>query len=117
MAVETESPLEAADGLVQLYTPAMLAELIGVKAAVVRRWTKRGWLLPTREVRKLPYFDFQEIATARRLAELHAAGASAADIERHLAALARYVPHVHRPLAELSLVIEGNICSSGRETN
>jgi tetratricopeptide (TPR) repeat protein len=107
MAVETESPLEIADGLVQLYTPAMLAELIGVKAATVRRWTKRGWLVASREVRKLPYFDFQEIGTARRLAELHTAGASAADIERHLAALARYVPHVQRPLAELSLVIEG----------
>ena len=107
MIAESEPVLDAAGGLVQLYTPAMLAELVGVKAAVVRRWTKRGWLVPTREVRRLPYYDFQEVATARRLAEMHAAGASAADIERSLAALARYVPHVQRPLAELSLVIEG----------
>ena len=107
MAADLDTLAEPVGGLVQLYTPAMLAELVGVKATVVRRWTKRGWLLATREVRKLPYFDFSEVATARRLAELHAAGASAADIERHLSALARYVPHVHRPLAELSLVIEG----------
>lgn len=107
MAVETETLPEATSGLVQLYTPAMLAELVGVKAAVIRRWTKRGWLVPEREVRRLPYYDFQEVATARRLAELHAAGASAHEIGRHLAALARYVPHVERPLAELSLVIEG----------
>ena len=107
MAVESRTLDEEVGGLVQLYTPAMLAELVGVKATVVRRWTKRGWLLATREVRRLPYYDFSEVATARRLAEMHAAGASVADIERHLAALARYVPHVHRPLAELSLVIEG----------
>lgn len=98
---------DSSTGLLQLYTPAMLAELVGVKAAVVRRWTKRGWLIPAREVRRLPYFDFQEVATARRLAELHSAGASAAEINRHLAALARYVPHIERPLAELAVVIEG----------
>ncbi len=107
MALAAEPLSDAATGLVQLYTPAMLAELVSVKAAVVRRWTKRGWLIATREVRRLPYFDFQEVATARRLAELRAAGASAADIRRHLAALARYVPHIERPLAQLSLVIEG----------
>jgi tetratricopeptide (TPR) repeat protein len=107
MAVDTESRVEPATGLVQLYTPAMLAELVGVKTTAIRRWTQRGWLVPTREIRRLAYYDFQEVATARRLAELHAAGASAADIARHLAALARYVPHIERPLAELSLVIEG----------
>ncbi len=107
MAVEVESFVETAAGLVQLYTPAVLAELVGVKAAVIRRWTKRDWLIPARVVRRLPYYDFQEIATARRLAELQNAGASAAEIARHLSALARYVPHIERPLAELSLVIEG----------
>jgi tetratricopeptide (TPR) repeat protein len=63
--------------------------------------------VPAREIRRLPYFDFQEVATARRLAELQAAGASAAAIEKHLLALSRYVPHVARPLAQLSLVVEG----------
>jgi tetratricopeptide (TPR) repeat protein len=107
MVLDLDVAAEATDGLVQLYTPAMLAELVGVKAPLVRRWTKRGWLIPAREIRKLPYFDFAEVATARRLWELRTAGASTADIERHLAALARYVPHIQRPLAELSLVIEG----------
>jgi tetratricopeptide (TPR) repeat protein len=95
------------DGLVSLYTTAMLAELAGVKAPVIRRWTSRGWLRAKREVRRLLYFEFSEVATARRLAELHAAGVSAAEIERSLLALSRYVPHIQRPLAELSLVLEG----------
>jgi len=90
-----------------LYTPAMLAELLGVPLAVVRRWRRRGLIVPVREVRRLPYFDFREVATARRLAELLAAGVSPRAIERKLAELARFVPGVERPLAELPVVVEG----------
>lgn len=92
----------------RLYTPAMLAELLGVPVAIVRRWHRRGLIVPTRQVRKLPYFDFGEIATARRLAELLAAGVSPQAIERKLAALARYLPSVERPLAQLSVIVEGS---------
>jgi len=91
----------------RLYTPAMLAELLGVSVAVVRRWARRGLIVPVREVNRLPYFDFQEVATARRLAELVAAGASTAAIEKKLAELARLVPEVERPLAQLSVIVEG----------
>ncbi|HZZ27942.1 MAG TPA: MerR family transcriptional regulator [Pirellulales bacterium] len=92
----------------RLYTPAMLAELIGVPVAVVRRWHRRGLIQPVREVRRLPYFDFQEVATARRLAELLAGGVSPAAIERKLTELARYVPDVQRPLAQLSVIVRGS---------
>lgn len=91
----------------RLYTPAMLAELLGVPVAVVRRWRRRGLIHPVREVRRLPYFDFQEVATARRLAELLAAGASPKAIERKLDELSRYLPHVQRPLAQLSVIVQG----------
>ena len=92
----------------RLYTPAMLAELVGVSVAVVRRWHRRGLIQPVREVRRLPYFDFQEVATARRLAELLAAGVSPAAMERKLTELARYVPGVKRPLAQLSVIVHGS---------
>ncbi len=91
----------------QLYTPAMLARLLDVPVAVVRRWHRRGLIRPVREVRRLPYFDFQEVATARRLAELLAAGMSPAAIERKLEELARVVPGVQRPLAQLSVIVRG----------
>lgn len=91
----------------RLYTPAMLAELLKVPVAVIRRWHRRGLIVPVREVRRLPYFDFQEVSTARRLAELLASGMSPAAIERKLAALAEYLPGVQRPLAQLSVIIEG----------
>jgi tetratricopeptide (TPR) repeat protein len=91
----------------RLYTPAMLAELLEVSVATIRRWHRHGLIIPAREVHRLPYFDFQEVATARRLAQLLAAGASPAAIERKLAELSRYVPHVERPLAQLSTIVEG----------
>jgi tetratricopeptide (TPR) repeat protein len=91
----------------RLYTPAMLADLLRVPVAVIRRWHRRGLIVPVREVRRLPYFDFQEVATARRLAELLAAGASPRAMEKQLAAFARYLPDVARPLAQLSVIVRG----------
>jgi tetratricopeptide (TPR) repeat protein len=91
----------------RLYTPAMLADLLGVSVAVIRRWHRRGLIVPEREVNRLPYFNFQEVATARRLAQLVAAGASSRTIEKKLSDLARYVPDVERPLAQLAVIVEG----------
>lgn len=112
--VITETQLWQRLGLVEvqheihrLYTPAMLADLLGVSVAVIRRWHRRGLIVPVREVRRLPYFDFQEVATARRLAELLAAGVSPRAIERQLASLARYLPGVTRPMAQLSVIVQG----------
>ena len=95
------------DEFQRLYTPAMLAELLDVPVTVIRRWHRRGLIVPVREVRRLPYFDFPQVANARRLAELLAAGVSPKQIEQKLAALARYLPDVSRPLAQLSVIIEG----------
>ncbi|MBC8351929.1 MAG: MerR family transcriptional regulator [Planctomycetes bacterium] len=99
--------VEAEQHVRRLYTPAMLADLLGVTVSIVRRWHRRGLIVPAREVQRLPYFDFQEIATAQRLAQLLAAGASPAAIEAKLAALSRYVPDVDRPIAQLSVIVEG----------
>jgi tetratricopeptide (TPR) repeat protein len=91
----------------RLYTPAMLAQLLGVPLSVIRRWHRRGLIVPTREVHRLPYFDFQEVATARRLAELLSAGARPEEVESQLEQLARLVPDVERPLAQLSVIVQG----------
>jgi tetratricopeptide (TPR) repeat protein len=90
-----------------LYTPAMLADLLRVSVRVIRRWHRRGLIVPVRTLHKLPYFDFQEVATARRLAELVAAGASPQAIEHRLRELSAILPDVERPLAQLSVIVEG----------
>jgi len=114
LAVLTETQLwqrlgfvEGEESIHRLYTPAMLANLAGVPIAVVRRWQRRGLIVPAREVRRLAYFDFQEVATARRLSELLAAGISPHAIEKKLAAVSRLLPGVARPLAQLSVIVEG----------
>jgi tetratricopeptide (TPR) repeat protein len=99
--------MESEQNVRRLYTPAMLADLLGVSVATIRRWHRRGLIVPAREVRRLPYFDFQEVATARRLAQLLGAGVSPAAIEKKLAELSRFVPEVERPLAQLSVIVEG----------
>jgi tetratricopeptide (TPR) repeat protein len=99
--------VEPEQGPHRYYTPAMLADLLGVSVAVIRRWHRRGLIVPAREVRRLPYFDFQEVATAKRLAELLAAGMSPAAIEKKLESLSRVLPGVARPLAQLSVIVRG----------
>ena len=91
----------------RFYTPAMLAELVGVKASAIRRWHRQGFLVAARQVRRLAFFEFSELAVARKMAELLAAGCSLHVIESKLKRLALELPEVKRPLLELPLVVEG----------
>lgn len=89
------------------HTPAMLAHLLGVSVRVIRRWHRRGLITPVRTLHNLPYFDFQEVATARRLAQWIAAGASPQAIEQRLVELLEVLPDIQRPLDQLSILVEG----------
>ncbi len=91
----------------RLFTPAMLADLLGVPVAIVRRWYRRKLLASAQEVRRLPYFDAEELATAQRLAQLTRAGVSPADIEKKVADLARLLPGIPRPLLHPAVIIQG----------
>ncbi len=95
------------DSVCRLYTPAMLAELLAVPPSAIRRWHRTGALHAARVVQRLPYFDFQEVAVARRLAQLLHAGCSLRVIDRRLAELSRSAPRLERPLANPAVVIEG----------
>jgi tetratricopeptide (TPR) repeat protein len=89
------------------HTPAMLAHLLGVSVRVIRRWHRRGLITPVRTLHNLPYFDFQEVTTARRLAQWIAAGASPKAIEQRLVELLEVLPDIQRPLDQLSILVEG----------
>jgi len=114
VAIVSETELWQRLGLVepdlevgQLYTPAMLAQLLELPISTIRRWHRRGLISPTRQVHKLPYFDFQEVASARRLAKLIASGAAPQQIESRLSKLASLYPDLQRPLSQLSVIVEG----------
>lgn len=89
------------------HTPAMLAHLLGVSVRVIRRWHRRGLITPVRTLHNLPYFDFQEVATARRLAQWITSGASPKAIEQRLVELLEVLPDIQRPLDQLSILVEG----------
>lgn len=94
-------------GARRLYTPAMLADLLGVSIKTIRRWHRRGLIKPTRRVHNLPYFDFQEVASARKIAELVSSGASQSVIEAKLKQLIDQFPDSQRPLSQFSIIAEG----------
>ena len=98
--------------LSRLYTPRMLAQLLDVSVATIRRWHRRGLIVPAHQINKLPYFDFQEIASARRIARWIQSGQSPAEIERQLVKLAKSLSSENsasnqRPLSQLSIIVEG----------
>ena len=117
--------------LSRLYTPSMLAQLLNVPISTIRRWHRRGLIHPIRQVQKLPYFDFQQIASARMIARLVSSGMSPDSIERQLAELADLTinqsdrlsggescsasrsgggaqrPATVPPLSQLSIIVEG----------
>ena len=91
----------------QLYTPAMLAELLDVPVRTVRRWCRAGLIQPVKEVLNLPYFDYTELAAARQLAKWGREGATVQSIQRQLAALADLAPSAGRPIQQLAITAEG----------
>jgi len=94
-------------GVKRLYTPAMLAELLQAPVAMIRRWHRQEVLVACRSVRRLPYFDFAEVAVARHLVSLTKAGCSLRVIDRKLAELSRLIPDAVRPLADPSIIVSG----------
>jgi tetratricopeptide (TPR) repeat protein len=73
--------------LEHLYTPAMLAEMLSVSVRQIRHWQRAGLLKPTATVMQIPHFGFEEIATARLLAQWKQKGASVHSIQRQLSLL------------------------------
>lgn len=93
--------------LTALYSPVMLAELLQVTVSDVRRWYQRGLIAPVRVIKKLPYFNLEEVFSARRLSMLLQNGVKHPSIEKKLKALRSLNPGVLPLLASNDLVIQG----------
>lgn len=88
----------------RLYTPAMLSEMLDVSVHVIRGWERAGLIRPVKKVFRLPYFDFGEAASARRLSELLTSGVPRDEIERSLRQLPSVQQGQARPLEQLRLL-------------
>src|ERR1044071_8676088 len=85
-------------------TPAMLSQMLKVSVHQIRRWERMGLIRAISHVCRLPFFDFQEVAGARRLAELVDAGVPVKEIQASLARLEHVVGVGARPLAQLEIL-------------
>jgi tetratricopeptide (TPR) repeat protein len=97
----TESEWLAALGLTERsrqvhrsYTPAMLSQMLHVPVGTVRRWERLGLIEPSRRVKRLSYFDFQEVTRLRKLTELLRDGVPRERLELSLEALRKCLPNV-----------------------
>lgn len=68
----------------QLYTAAMLAELVKVPVRAIRRWQRAGLIQPRETVLQLHYFDYEGLTTAKQLASWLHQGATVESIQRQI---------------------------------
>lgn len=89
----------------RLLTPAMLSQSLKVSVGLIRHWERLGLIKPLKKVFRLPYFDFQEVACVRRLADLLQAGVPQQELEVSLGKLQAMLPGAERSLAQLTLLV------------
>lgn len=91
----------------QLYTPAMLSQVLSVSVHDIRRWERLRLITPVRRVMRLPYFDLEEVASARRVAQFAATGVSLEHVAQSLERLQVMLPDLKHPLAQVQLLAQG----------
>lgn len=91
----------------RLYTPAMLSGLLKVTVHRIRGWERMGLIRAVKRVFRLPYFDLQEVQSARRLSELLTAGVSERELEQSLRALPSVIRGDQRPFQQLEILARG----------
>ncbi len=88
----------------RLYTPAMLSGLLKVSVHLIRGWERLGLIRAVKRVFRLPYFDFQEVTSVRKLSELLNTGVSRRELEASLRSLPSVVRGYVRPLEQLEIL-------------
>lgn len=88
----------------RLYTPAMLSSILGISVHVIRGWERSGLIQPVKRIHRLPYFDFREVSSARRLSELLDSGIPQQEIKDSLKRLPSVRRGDDRPLEQLQIL-------------
>lgn len=115
-APETDEPgSETLASTENLYTPAMLAELLNVGVRVVRRWQRLGLLTPSATVMQLPYFDYTSLAIARQLATWTQQGLSVSSVRAQLKAFRAHLGGLDDRQADYALLEESAISADGKQ--
>jgi tetratricopeptide (TPR) repeat protein len=99
--------LEHGEDLHRLYTIAQLSRILEVPLAELRGWVRQGLIQPVEIVKRLCYFDFRQVATARRLHQLTRSGVTAHRIRKSLEHLAEWIGDHGEGLAQLEPLARG----------
>ena len=104
-----DAPLAEPGDLGHLYTAEQLARIQGVPPRRVRAWVRHGLIRPARVVRRLLLFEFRQLATARALARLGAAGVRPAEIRASLERLGTWLAEGEEALSQLEALESGRL--------
>ncbi len=88
----------------RLYTPAMLSQLLKIPVHIIRTWERAGLIRAEKKIFRLPYFDYQEVTAARRVAELLQSGVTQKQLAKSLAVVTRFLPDSGRVMEQLELL-------------
>lgn len=94
------------DHVKRLYTVGQLTRLLDVKRDQLRSWMHAGLISPVEIRHRLPFFDYGEVQSMKRLCDLAKRGISTARIRASLEQLRRWLPDVGTSLAQLTLLEE-----------
>lgn len=75
------------ESTLRLYTPAMMAQTLGLPVSAIRLWHRKGLIQPAKVILKIPYFDYSVLATANTFAHWMQQGLTAQSISRQMVAL------------------------------
>lgn len=97
----------SAPPLSRLFTPSMLASMLELPVTTIRNWNKLGLIRPARQVKKLPYYDLNEVASAKTLAQALHSGISPVALRNKIEQLSRIIPSLARSMDQLSILVSG----------
>lgn len=96
---------EAAN-LQRLYTIVQLSRILDEPLAKIRSWLREGLIRPFKVERRLCYFEFSQIAMARRLQQLTQAGITPSRIRQSLAQISEWQNQSKADLSQLEATTE-----------
>ncbi|MBL4885824.1 MAG: tetratricopeptide repeat protein, partial [Planctomycetaceae bacterium] len=88
----------------RLYTPAMLSQLLKLPVHLIRGWERAGLIRAEKKVCRLPYFNYHEVTSARRLSDLLSCGATQEELTQSMQMLNKFLPDPGRILEQLEIL-------------
>jgi len=89
------------EDLGRLYTTEQLSRILDVPARRIRAWVRHGLIQPVQVVRRLSFFDFRQVATARALSRLTRSGVTPKVIRKSLEQLGAWLGRGAQSLTQL----------------